>query len=52
MKDTTKGILVTLAAFIAAWSTGKALGRKLGQTTYTTKKGQLGRPFERKETKD
>ena len=38
MKDTTKGILGALAAFAAAWSTGKALGRKLGQTTYTTKR--------------
>ena len=36
MKDTTKGILATLAAFFAAWTTGKALGRKLGQTTYVT----------------
>ena len=49
MKDSKKGILGVLAAFFAAWTTGKALGRKLGQTTYTTKKGQLGRPFERKD---
>ena len=49
MKDSTKGILATLAAFFAAWTTGKALGRKLGQTTYTTRKFKLGRPFERKD---
>ena len=38
MKDTTKGILGTLAAFFAAWSIGKELGRKFGRTTYSTRK--------------
>ena len=47
-----KTILGALAALIALNKGAKALGRKLGQTTYTTKKGQLGRPYERKETKD
>ena len=31
-----KTILGALVAFFAAWTTGKALGRKLGQTTYVT----------------
>jgi|TARA_B100000929_G_scaffold102465_1_gene81041 hypothetical protein len=47
-----KTILGALAALFALNKGAKALGRKLGQTTYTTKKGQLGRPYERKETKD
>ena len=51
MKVTTKGILGALAAFTAAWSTGKALGRKLGQTTYTTKRS-YGHKFADRYKKD
>jgi hypothetical protein len=47
-----KTILGALAALFALTKGAKALGRELGRTTYSTKKGQLGRPFERKESKD
>tara|TARA_B100000745_G_C19823976_1_gene272298 strand:- start:340 stop:498 length:159 start_codon:yes stop_codon:yes gene_type:complete len=52
MKDSTKDILAaiaSIAAIFALFKGAKASGRKRGQTTYTTKKGQLGRPFERKD---
>ena len=34
-----------IGAFVAAQSAAKALGKRLGATTYTTGRGKLGRPF-------
>ena len=51
MKNTTKGILGTLAAFFASWSIGKELGRKFGRTTYTTKRS-YGHKFADRYKKD
>ena len=36
------------AAVIGGMAGARALGQKLGATTYSTKRGELGRPFDRK----
>ena len=36
-----------IGAYIGLTKGAKELGRRLGQTTYTTKRGELGRPFDR-----
>ena len=36
-----------IGAYIGLTKGARALGRRLGQTTYTTKRGELGRPFDR-----
>ena len=48
-----KTILGALAALFALNRGAKALGRELGRTTYSTRKGKLGRnDHSLKETKD
>jgi len=37
-----------IGAIAAAGAAGRALGKRIGATTYSTKRGQLGRPFDRK----
>jgi len=37
-----------LGAIAAAGAAGRALGKRMGATTYSTKRGELGRPFDRK----
>ena len=36
-----------IGAYIGLSKGARALGRRLGQTTYSTKRGELGRPFDR-----